>query len=270
MSPDPLSLRDPQFIREYAAPLLEQIGRYYFRTSFEDMHNLPKEGPLIVVGNHGGGPLLPDVLMMASQWWKVFGIEKPAYAMVHDLAFKVPGVRDLLQRIGALPASRENAARVLDVGGTLLVFPGGEQEAQRSFRKRNTIDFRGRTGFIEVALQYGAPIVPVVNVGGHEVYFTLLSSALLARITGYRALTGMKTLTVNLGLPWGIWPTSFLPYLPLPSKFSFRVGKPVQIPKDPALAKDRLYVAKIFTEITGTMQTMVDELARERRRPVFG
>ena len=260
MSPDYLALRDPKFIREYAAPLCDLIGRHYFRTSFEDVHNVPKEGPFIAVGNHGGGPLLPDVFMMASEWWKVFGVEKPAYAMVHDVAFRVPGVRDLLRRMGALPASRENATRVLDMGGTLLAFPGGEQEAQRSFRRRNTIDFRGRSGFIEVALEYGVPILPVVNVGGHEVYFTLFSSALLARFTGYRALTGLKTLPVNLGLPWGLWSTSFLPYLPLPAKFSYRVGKPMQLPKDPALAKDRLYVAKIYTEITGTMQAMVDEL----------
>jgi hypothetical protein len=51
---------------------------------------------------------------------------------------------------------------------------------------------------------------------------------------------------------------------------TFRVGKPVLVPKNPALAKDRLYVAKLYTEITRTMQTMLDELAAERRDPIRG
>ena len=267
---DDLAHRDPEFIRQYAEPLLGLISRHYFRISFEDAHNIPTEGPLMVIGNHGGGPLLPDVLMMVAQWWKLFGADRPGYAMVHDLAFRVPGLRDLVLRLGGLPASQENARRVLESGATVLAFPGGELEAQRSFRRRNRIDFRGRTGFVELALEYGAPILPVVNVGGHEVYVTLFSSELLARVTGLRRLTGLKTLPVNLGLPWGIWSTSFLPYLPLPAKMSFRVGKPVLVPKDPALAKDPLYVSKLYTEITGTMQTMVDELAAERRLPILG
>ena len=267
---DGLQLRDPGFIEEYAGPLLNLFSTHYFRTSFAGVENVPKSGPFMAVGNHGGGPLLPDVFMMAAQWWKLFGVEKPAYAMVHDAAFKLPGVRELLFRVGGIPASRDNAARVLDMGGTLLAFPGGEQEAQRSFRDRNTIDFRGRTGFIEVALEYGAPILPVVNVGGHEVYFTLFSSQLLAKITGFQALTGLKTLSANVGLPWGLWPTSLLPYFPLPAKFTYRVGTPIQIPKDPALAQDRDYVGKLYDQITGTMQTMVDELAAERQTPVLG
>jgi len=265
-----LAHRDPGFIREYARPLLDLFSTHYFRTSFADVENVPKQGPFMAVGNHGGGPLLPDVFMMAAQWWKLFGVDKPAYAMVHDAAFKVPGLREVLLRVGGIPASRENAARVLEMGGSLLAFPGGEQEAQRSFRKRNTIDFRGRTGFIEVALEYGAPIVPVVNVGGHEVYFTLFSSRVLAELTGFRALTGLKTLTANVGLPWGLWPTSLLPYLPLPAKFTYRVGKPIPLPKDPALARDRAYVRQIYDQITATMQAMVDDLAAQRHTPVLG
>ncbi len=267
---DDLTRRDPRFIREYAAPLLKLLSTYYFRTSFRDLENIPREGPFVAVANHGGGPLLPDVFMLVARWWDLFGTERPAYAMVHDLAFRVPVLRDLLLSLGALPASRENASRVLASGATLLAFPGGEQEAQRSFRRRNRINFRGRKGFIKLALEHGTPIVPIVNVGGHEVYLTLISSAFLARVTALRRLTGLKTLPVNLGLPWGIWSTSFLPYLPLPAKMTFRVGKPVFLPKDPELAKDRLFVAQVYTEIVGTMQTMLDELQAERRWPVLG
>jgi 1-acyl-sn-glycerol-3-phosphate acyltransferase len=152
----------------------------------------------------------------------------------------------------------------------VLAYPGGDREALRSYRDRNRVIFHTNTGFIETALQHGVPIVPYVNVGGHEVYFTLFSSQLLARLTGMTRLTGVKTLPVNLGLPWGVWPTGFLPYFPLPSKIVYRVGKPVYLPKDPKLAKNRLFIGKVYTEITRTMQSMMDDLAASRRFPVLG
>jgi len=99
--------------------------------------------------------MLPDVFAMISHWWKIFGVEKPGYAMVHDVAFKVPVIRNLLIRIGALRASRANASRVLELGGVVVAYPGGTAEALRSFRNRNRIDFGRHTGFTEVALEHG-------------------------------------------------------------------------------------------------------------------
>ncbi len=271
LDPDNPAHRDLDFIREVALPLLWNIGTYYFRAESRGTENLPKKGEsFIAVGNHSGGPILPDVWLTAAYWWDVFGIEVPAYAMVHDLVFRVPVLRNMLIKVGALRASQSNAAKVLEMGGTVLAYPGGAEESQRSFWRRNQIDFRGRTGFIELALQYGVPILPVVNVGAHEVYFTLFSSRLLAQITGLSRLTGLKTLPLNIGLPWGVWLTGFLPYIPLPSKIVFDVGKPVYLPKDPELAKNRSFVREVYVEITRTMQKMVDELAEERRFPVLG
>ena len=100
LDPDDPSHRDVEFIRDYAAPVLDSIKRYYFRAEFEDFHNVPRDGPFLAVGNHSGGPLLPDVFALISHWWKVFGAEKPGYAMIHDVVFKIPVIRNLLIRIG--------------------------------------------------------------------------------------------------------------------------------------------------------------------------
>ncbi len=224
----------------------------------------------MAIANESGGPLLPDVWLMVAYWWQQHGIDFPGYALVHDAVFRIPVLRNIMVKCGALRASRENAAKVLEMGGHLLVHPGGELDALRSFWRRNTIDLHGRTGFIEIALEHGVPILPVVDIGAHEVYFTLFSSRLLARLTGLERLTGVKTLPLNFGLPWGVWATGFLPYFPLPSKIAYKVGKPVHLPKDPKLAKDRQVVAEVYTEITRTMQKMMDELAEKRRFPVLG
>src|SRR5262249_15485363 len=132
----------------------------------------------------------------------------------HDAALRVPLLRTFLVKVGGLRASPGNAEKVLGLGAPLLVYPGGELDCLKSFWRRHTVDFHGRTGFIEMALRLGVPILPVVNVGGHEVYFTVVSSQRLARWTGLSRLTRVKTVPLTLGLPWGIWLTGFMPYLP--------------------------------------------------------
>jgi hypothetical protein len=75
---------------------------------------------------------------------------------------------------------------------------------------------------------------------------------------------------VNLGLPWGIWPTGFLPYFPLPSKIVFRVGKPIDLPRNPKLAGNRRFVSEVLADVSAVMQYMVDDLASRRRFPILG
>jgi 1-acyl-sn-glycerol-3-phosphate acyltransferase len=262
--------RDPDFIRNYGLPAVEFLRENYFRTTYEGHENIPESGPLMVVSNHSGGPILPDCWVMLSIYWKLFGVERPAYAMVHDVAFRVPVVREVLLKLGALRASKENAEKVLDRGGVLLVFPGGELDCYRTYWRRNEVNFFGRTGFIRMAMRRGVDIVPVVNVGGHETAFTLLSSERLARWSGLQKLTRIKTVPVTVGLPWGIWPTGFLPFLPLPAKFAYKAGKPFRFRSDAKLYEDERVVQRAYVGIVDSMQDMVDELASRRRLPVIG
>src|SRR5437016_1551003 len=124
--------------------------------------------------------------------------------------------------------------------------------------------------FITVANHNGVPILPVVNAGGHEVYLTLFSSQRLAEWTGIARLTRVKTLPVNLGLPWGLWATGFVPFLPLPAKLSYKVGEPIHVGHDPEAARRPDVVRGLYRKVTGIMQDMLDELAGRRRLPVIG
>ena len=249
-------------------PALTALRRY-FRAEVSGLEHLPRRGPFIVVGNHNGGPILPDCFVMMSYWWETFGTH-PAYALVHDTALRFPGVGTLLSKLGGLPATRENGHRVLDAGAPLLLYPGGDLDCLKSFWTRHTIDFHGRTGFAALALAHGVPVVPIVNAGGHEVYVTIFSSPALARWTGVARLTRVKTLPVNLGLPWGIWASPFMPFLPLPAKFTYRIGPPIDLGHDPEAANDPRARRMAAARVTRTMQAMLDELVARRRRPILG
>ena len=262
--------RDPEFIRTIALPVLNAIRSYYFRWEAEGAEQVPSDGPFITVANHNGGPVLADAWVMLSYWWTVRGVENAGYALVHDAALSIPVVRNVLVKLGALRATAENAERVLEMGQPLLIYPGGELDCLKSFWRRHTIDFHGRTGFIKLALKHGVPILPVVNAGGHEVYLTLFSSQRLAEWTGIARLTRVKTLPVNLGLPWGLWATGFVPFLPLPAKLSYKVGEPIHVGHDPEAARRPDVVRDLYRKVTGIMQDMLDDLASRRRLPVIG
>jgi 1-acyl-sn-glycerol-3-phosphate acyltransferase len=270
LDPSDLGNRDPKFIREVALPFLEWMREHYFRVTVEGLEAVPTDGSFIAVANHSGGPMLPDCWVMLSQWWSHFGVERPSYAMVHDAAMRMPGVGPVLAKMGAIRASAENAGKALELGGSILVYPGGELDCLRSFRDRNRINFFGRTGFIKLAIKHQVPIVPVVNAGGHEVYFTLFSSRALARWTGIEWATRVKTVPLNLGLPWGLWLTGFVPFLPLPAKLDYKVGKPIRLRYGPDAADDPDVLARAARSVAGVMQNMLDDLAARRRFPVIG
>ena len=270
LDPSDLGNRDPEFIREVALPVLSWLGEHYFRSELEGEEHLPREGPFIAVANHNGGPVLPDCWVMLSHWWSILGVDRPGYAMVHDAPLRIPILGNVLAKLGAIRGSADNAGKVLDMDGALLVYPGGEIDCLRPFSQRNRINFHGRIGFIKLAIERQVPIVPVVNAGGHEVYFTLLSSQRLARWSGIERLTRVKTVPLNIGLPWGIWLTGFLPYLPLPAKFQYRVGKPIHLRYRPSAAKDPDVLRRASIGISTTMQDMLDDLTRRRRFPVIG
>jgi 1-acyl-sn-glycerol-3-phosphate acyltransferase len=269
LDPSDMRNRDVAFAKKLA-PLLYAIGMRYFRAEGEGFERLPADGQYIGVGNHSGPPLLPDVCVLAAWWVLEMGLDRPTYIMVHDFPFRIPVLKNLMSKVGALPASRENAERVLGSGASMLCYPGGELDCLRSFRDRNRVQLYGRTGFVKLAFKYGVPIIPFVNIGGQEVYFTLFSSQRLARWTGLEKFARVKSVPLILGLPWGLWFTGFLPYLPLPSKLVYKVGAPIRVQHDPDRANDRDAVQRVYRQVTEVMQEMLDDLASRRRFPVIG
>lgn len=269
LDPDDPGQRDPAFIAA-VMPYLEAITGPYFRPEYEGAENIPRGQALLAVGNHNGGPILADLWTLLPFWFRTAGLGVPSYALVHDVAFKVKPAGNFMLRLGGLRARQANAAKVLEQGGTVLVFPGGEVDCYRSFWRRNTIDLQGRTGFVKLAFRYGVPILPFVNIGGHEVYMVLFSSRTLARWSGLESLTRVKTLPVTLGLPWGLWPTGFVPFLPLPAKFVYKAAEPLPVPCDPERAENPREVWRVYRQVTTVMQRLLDDLVHRRRWPVLG
>lgn len=192
------------------APLAEFLYRHWFRVTVEGAEHLPKGGALLVA-NHSGalpidGPLLHQALRRTRP-----ELPDPRW-LVEDQVFYAPVLGTLLNRLGAVRASPENATRLLGEGRAVLVFPEGIQGIGKPFRERYRLKRFGRGGFVKLALRTGVPILPVAVVGGEE------SLPLLAKLpAGF------------LGMPY--LPVTPLGPVPLPAKWSVRIGPPIPLPK---------------------------------------
>merc|ERR1719198_963882 len=74
--------------------------------------------------------------------------------------YLVPGYRDMLLRSGFADAARYSAHRILSTGKSIALVPGGATEALYADPDKDVLYLKKRHGFIRMAIQHGAPLVP--------------------------------------------------------------------------------------------------------------
>jgi 1-acyl-sn-glycerol-3-phosphate acyltransferase len=254
---------DPEFTKQVANTIGPVIKQYH-RAEVRNIANIPATGGALVVSNHSGGMLTPDVFILSPAFYNEFGYDRPIYTLGHYGIFMGP-LDGVLRRLGVIEASRENAAVALHSGAVVLVFPGGDYDSYRSTFSANTIDFNGRTGYVRTAIEAGVPIVPTVSIGAQETQLFLTRGNWLAKKLGITKAR-MDILPISVGFPFGL-SMIFPPNIPLPSKVVTEVLEPIDITarfgKDPDVADVDEYVRSV-------MQKALDRLAKQRRFPVLG
>ena len=166
----------------------------------------------------------------------------------------------VFSRAGGIEATRDNAAKALNSGGVVLVFPGGDYDAFRPSRTANIIDFQGRTGYVRTALASGVPIVPVVSIGGQQTQLFLARGDALAKRLALHRIR-LKALPLTFGVPFGLT-TVLPPNLPLPTKIIMEVQEPIDVGARFGAEPD---VDEVDAYVRSVMQTALDRLARQRR-----
>jgi len=263
------SARDPEFLRS-VRPVLERYASY-FRAEVRGFDRVPEQGPMLVVGNHSGGQMPPDIPVLLTAWWRERGEDEPVYALFHSFFLGLPGVGSMMARAGAIEAGQAEAEAILRSGGILLDYPGGDHEVFRPWRERNRIEFGGRLGAIRLALRTQVPVVPAVSIGAHETVVVLARGAGLARRLGLDKRFRIKVMPLVLGPPFGVVPGG-IPTWPLPARITVELLEPIDWSQrfGPEAAEDEAVLRECYEELTGTMQAALDRLAAERRFPVIG
>ncbi|MEV4422305.1 1-acyl-sn-glycerol-3-phosphate acyltransferase [Patulibacter sp. NPDC049589] len=257
--------RDSLLVRD-VMPVAWMVASLWFRAEVRGLHHIPRDEPVLLVGNHSGGNVTPDSFVFALGFASHFGPERPLNVLVHNLVSAYPGL-SFLRRLGTLPADPAIARAALDAGSCVLVYPGGDLEAHRPSSQSARIAFGGRSGFVKLALEAGVPIVPVVAIGGQETALFLGRGERLARFLGADRHLRLKTLPLSIAAPWGLNVGDLLGHLPLPAKIVVQVLPPIDLRERFGDDPDE---REVYDHVTGTMQEMLTELQRRRRVPVLG
>ncbi len=254
---------DPEFT-EVAAKVVGPLIKRWFRSEVRGLDLFPRIGPALIVCNHSGGVLTPDVLVFGPDFYDHFGYDRPLYTLAHYGVFFTP-LAGWLGRVGVIHANRQNASQALHSGAVVLVFPGGDYDSFRPTSSQNIIDFNGRKGYVRAAIEARVPIVPMVSIGGQETQLFLTRGNRLAKSLGLKRIR-MEILPLAMGVPFGL--TSFFPAnLPLPSKIVTEILEPIDVI---ARFGEEPDTGDVDAFVRAEMQTALDRLAGARRFPVIG
>jgi len=138
------------------------------RPTIEGQHHIPKKGPVILAGNHRA---------VVDSFFLVLMVRRRITFVAKSEYFTGTGVKGAMQRwffggAGQVPIDRsgadasraalDTAIGILDKGGVWGIYPEGTRSPDGCL-------YKGKTGAIRVALETGAPVVPVVVHGGDAV-----------------------------------------------------------------------------------------------------
>ena len=249
---------DPETIRS-ARPLLQLLRRRWWRIEVVGLEHVPADRPVLFVANHSG--LLPwDGLALAETIEEAHGAERRPRFLIADWLITLPFVQSYLARLGGVRACRENAERLLESKRFVIAFPEGVKGAAKVFRERYRLKRLGRGGVLRVALETGAPLVPVGIVGAEEAHPILFKWTTPARAVG------LPFLPVTPTFPW-LGP---LGLLPLPTKWVIRIGEPLSLGHlTPDSAADELLISRLTEDLRAQIQGLVD-IGLAERESVWG
>jgi len=186
-------------------------------------HSVMPFGSMIAFNNEVAVPDLPD-----SNFSELFpGIDFRVLAAT--FCFYIPGYRDLLLFGGVVDAARYSAQHVLASGKSLVLVPGGATEALHCKPDVDVVYLKRRRGFVKLALETGASLVPVFSFNENNTY----------GLSENKMLDGIKKKFQSI---FGISMPLVTNIMPKAAPITVVVGAPIPCPKVDGEPSDEMVV----------------------------
>lgn len=211
-----------------------EIMKKYFRVQVEGAKNIPKRGRAIIAPNHSGVSGF-DAMVLHHEITRA-SLRYPRVLM-HHLWFLTKTTAIPASRLGFIEANIENGVRALKKNQLVMVFPEGELGNFKPSSKAYQLQ-EFKRGFITMALETGAPIIPTIVIGAEETHINL------SQLQFTKFLRGLV-----LPLPLNL--------LPLPSKWKIVFMEPIHLDYPKSAVDDRKLVRKLAFEIQDKMQEAI-------------
>jgi 1-acyl-sn-glycerol-3-phosphate acyltransferase len=234
-----------QLIELFSRKRMKTAGRFslkllrgYFRVEVKGIEHLPKKGRALITPNHSGfagadAVLLTSIIKRETR-------RRPRI-LAHRSFFDFSNaLKDLAEGRGLKRASVQGGIDVLKNDRLLILFPEGESgNFKSSFNRYKLQHFH--TGFLRMALEADAPIIPCTIVGAEEANFNLGNINL-----------GRWAKNIRIPLPLNL--------IPLPSKWRIEFHAPIDPKK--LLSSGRLQTGA--NQLKRRMQKRLDTRVRKR------
>lgn len=216
------------------------IHDQYFRVESKGIENVPAKGRALVIANHAG-QLPMDGLMIGMALAMREKSPRFARAMIERFFPTVPVLGNWLNSVGAVIGDPVNCEKMLARDEVVIVFPEGVRGSGKMYKDAYQLKRFGN-GFVRMAMQYDAPIIPVGVVGSEETM---------------PAVANLKPLAKMLGVPY--IPVS--PPFPLPAKFHLNFGEPIYFPNDDASEEE---LTERVDQVKAEIAKLIDKGLKER------
>jgi len=238
--------------------VLRAARRYWWRVEATGLERVPAQGRLLLAVNRSGG-LVPWEALVVSGVLAEF-VRSDLRLLVDDWSVPRSMVAAALGRAGLERAGIATTRRLLAGDQAVLLFPEGRQALAKPYRNRYRLAGFGPGTFARVAIETGAPVVPVAVIGAEE------SQPVLARLDGVGRLLGLPTVPLTATFPW----LGLAGLVPLPSKWTIHFGEPLDVAAShaPRKAARTDVVGRVRDQVRERLQALVTE-GRRRRPSIF-
>ena len=153
----------PQWLADLLRPAVRAVSRVVWRVRFRGVEHIPAAGGVIIASNHQ---------TYVDPFWITVPFRRPIRYLAWSEAFKWPFVGRVMGLLGAWPvviergnpSTHRRSLNWLRGGGAVMIFP----EGGRAFGDGAMLRFKA--GAARLALEAGAPILPVTIRGGHTAW----------------------------------------------------------------------------------------------------
>jgi len=243
----------------------------YYPASMMKEEDLPADRPY-VFGYHPHGIIGMGALATFATEATGFSVGFPGikpHLLTLSSNFQMPFYRDILLALGVCSVSKQSCSNILKSGPgfAITIVVGGAAESLSARPGTADLTLRKRLGFIKLAIQHGADLVPVFSFGENDIYEQMPNEkgttvyALQRKFQSIFGFTlplfhGRGLLNYNLGL------------MPYRRQIIAVIGKPIRVTKcdKPTLEEVMRVQTKYIEELTRIWNTYKDTFAKARLR----
>jgi 2-acylglycerol O-acyltransferase 2 len=207
---------------------------------------IPEKGSMMCIFPHGVFPL--GLILTGGCVENIFpehSIGAKREIMIASVFFKIPVLSALLVWLGCVPVSTKNILTSLD-DGSCLIFPEGIAGVFLTSRKTESVYLKKRRGFIRMAMQAGARLVPVYMFGQSHLLDVLPGAgSYLERIS--------RKIRVSLMFFFGSY------YFPIPRSvpITIAIGSPIACEKNANPSPEEVDV--VHTQFSQALVKLFDD-----------